>query len=229
MAFLNVKNNASSKLAAAIDDDDLSLTVATGEGARFPASNFHVSIDDEILLCSSRTNDVLTVVRAKESTAAAAHSRGAAVRLNITAAIIEELQAHEGLTTGVHGVGALGFKLTSKVGLEVRDMAAGNGDVSYTGYGFQPTALLVFACHESGSVIELSQGFSDSAKNKAIIYQRTSAVAGSNSYVLLVQNAGGDNYQFAVVKSYDADGFTLTWTKGGAPTGNLWFPVLALK
>jgi len=92
MAFLNVKNNASSKLAAAIADDDLSLTVLSGEGARFPASNFHVSIDDEILLCSSRTNDVLTVTRAQEGTDAAAHSRGAAVRLNITAAIIDELQ-----------------------------------------------------------------------------------------------------------------------------------------
>jgi len=92
MSFLNVKNNASSKLAAAIDDDDLSLTVATGEGARFPSSNFHITIDDEILLCTSRTNDVLTVTRAQESTAAAAHSLGANVRLNITAAIIEELQ-----------------------------------------------------------------------------------------------------------------------------------------
>ena len=92
MSFLQVKNNAASKLAAAIDDDDLSLTVAAGEGARFPASNFHVTIEDEILLCSSRTNDVLTVTRAQEDTAAAAHALGKAVRLNITAAIIEELQ-----------------------------------------------------------------------------------------------------------------------------------------
>lgn len=92
MSFLQVKNNAASKLAAAIDDDDLSLTVAAGEGARFPASNFHVTIEDEILLCSSRTNDVLTVTRAQEDTAAAAHALAKTVRLNITAAIIEELQ-----------------------------------------------------------------------------------------------------------------------------------------
>lgn len=91
--FLNVKNNAASKLAAAISDSAGSLTVLAGEGARFPSSNFHVTIDDEILLCSSRTNDVLTITRAQESTGAAAHAKDAAVRLNITAAIIDELVA----------------------------------------------------------------------------------------------------------------------------------------
>ena len=92
MSFLQVKNNAASQLAAGIDNAVTSLTVAGGEGARFPSSNFHITIDDEILLCTSRTNDVLTVIRAREDTDAAAHALGAAVRLNITAAIIQELQ-----------------------------------------------------------------------------------------------------------------------------------------
>jgi len=228
MAFLNVKNNASSKLAAAIDDDDLSLTVATGEGTRFPASNFHITIDDEILLCSSRTNDALTVTRAQESTGAAAHTRGANVRLNITAAIIEELQAHEGLTTGVHGVGALGFKVTSKVKIEERWLDAASGDVEYTGYGFQPTALVVFAVHHS-NVVEISEGASDSAKAYGIIYQRVSAMSTGN-YLILIQDTTAQNYQLAIPKSYDADGFTLTWTKGGAYAHEvLGFVVLALR
>jgi hypothetical protein len=92
MSFLNVKNNASSILAAGIDAVATSLTVAAGEGARFPASNFHITIEDEILLCTTRTGDVLTVTRAQEGTAAAAHAAAKAVRLNITAAIIQELQ-----------------------------------------------------------------------------------------------------------------------------------------
>jgi len=92
MSFLNVKNNASSILAAGITAGATSLTVAVGEGARFPASNFHITIEDEILKCTTRTGDVLTVTRAQEGTAAAAHAAGKAVRLNITAAIIQELQ-----------------------------------------------------------------------------------------------------------------------------------------
>ena len=95
MSFLNVKNNASSVLASAITDVATSLTVATGEGARFPSSNFHITIDDEILLCTTRTGDVLTVTRAQEDTSAAAHGQGIAVRLNITAKVIEELQSNK--------------------------------------------------------------------------------------------------------------------------------------
>ena len=92
MSFLQVKNNASSVLAADITDVATSLTVATGEGAKFPASNFHITIENEILLCSTRTGDVLTVTRAQEGTSAAAHTAGKTVRLNITAAIVTELQ-----------------------------------------------------------------------------------------------------------------------------------------
>jgi len=110
MAFLKVKNRAISTLASGISDSDLSLTVATGEGALFPTTgDFHLSLDTmalrEIVKCTSRSDDVCTIVRAQEGTAAAAHTAGKAVKLQITAAIIAELQAHDPLTTGVHGVG----------------------------------------------------------------------------------------------------------------------------
>jgi len=92
MPFLNVKNRAESTLASGIDDAVTELTVATGEGALFPTTNFHITIEDEILLCSSRTDDVLTVVREQEGTTAAAHASGKAVELRITAGVIGELQ-----------------------------------------------------------------------------------------------------------------------------------------
>jgi len=115
MAFLKVKNRAVSTLASGISDSDLSLTVATGEGALFPTTgDFHVTCEDEIAKCTSRTGDVLTVTRAQEGTAAAAHVSGKAVKLNITAAIIAELQAHPDLTTGVHGISILLFSAASK-------------------------------------------------------------------------------------------------------------------
>ena len=95
--MLNVKNRAKSLLAADITSTDISLTVTTDEGVKFPASNFHITIEDEILLCSSRTTDTFTVERAKEGTTAAAHIAGKAVELRITAKIIEELQTELGV------------------------------------------------------------------------------------------------------------------------------------
>ncbi|MGD0856546.1 MAG: hypothetical protein ABSA18_12180 [Dehalococcoidia bacterium] len=91
--WLNVKNNAQSALYAGITAAATSLTLLAGEGAKFPASNFNISIDDEILLCTTRTVDVLTVTRVQEGTTAAIHAVGATVTLNVTAGIISQLQA----------------------------------------------------------------------------------------------------------------------------------------
>ena len=93
--FKVAKNNASSSLASAINNSVGTLTVATGDGGNFPATadgDFWVSIDSEILLCTSRTGDVLTVTRAQQSTSGAAHDSGAAVELRITAESISEIQ-----------------------------------------------------------------------------------------------------------------------------------------
>lgn len=93
MSFLKVKNRAISTLASGVSDVATEWTVATGEGALFPSSgDFHITCEDEIAKCTSRTGDVLTVTRAQEGTAAAAHDADKAVKLRITAAIIEALQ-----------------------------------------------------------------------------------------------------------------------------------------
>ena len=90
--FLVVKNRAVSTLAAGIDDAVVELTVAAGEGALFPTTfPFHITIDDEILSCTGRVVDVLTVVRDQQGTAAAAHAEAADVKLNITAKSITDL------------------------------------------------------------------------------------------------------------------------------------------
>ena len=93
MAFLKVKNRAFSTLASGVSDSDTSWTLATGEGAKFPTSgDFHVTCEDEIVKCTSRSTDVLTVVRAQEGTSNVAHVSGKAVELRITAEIITRLQ-----------------------------------------------------------------------------------------------------------------------------------------
>lgn len=92
MSFLRVTNNAGSTLAAGITNTATSLTVAAGHGARFPTTNFHVTIGDEIVLCTTRSGDVFTIVRAREGTTATAHSAGASVELRVTAQIVRETQ-----------------------------------------------------------------------------------------------------------------------------------------
>jgi hypothetical protein len=90
--FLVPKNNASSRLSAAITAGATSLTLAAGEGARFPATfPYHITIDSEILKVTARSTDTMTVERAMEATTAAAHNAAAAVQLNITAQAISDL------------------------------------------------------------------------------------------------------------------------------------------
>jgi len=90
--FLVVKNRAYSTLLTAIDDDDVSVVVAAGEGARFPSTYpFDITIEDEIMRCTNRATDTLTVTRAQQSTTAVAHSVGVQVSLNITAKSITDL------------------------------------------------------------------------------------------------------------------------------------------
>ena len=92
--FLKVKNRALSTLASDITDSDLSLTVAAGEGVLFPSTYpFHITIEDEILTCTNRSTDTLTVTRAAEGTSAAAHTAGKAVALRITAQLLSDLNA----------------------------------------------------------------------------------------------------------------------------------------
>jgi hypothetical protein len=65
-------NNAVSKLNGAITSIATSLTLKTGDGALFPAAgDFRLMLGEEILLCTARSGDTLTVVRGVEGTTAA--------------------------------------------------------------------------------------------------------------------------------------------------------------
>lgn len=89
-------NNASSDLAAPISSSDTTLSVTAGTGVRFPnpavGQAFTVTLNDqatgdiyEIMLCTGRTGDVLTVVRAQEGTSAQSWTAGDFVANFITA------------------------------------------------------------------------------------------------------------------------------------------------
>ena len=79
------KNNAFSTLASGINDSVTSMALDTGDGAKFPsptgAEYFYVTLIDtsnnlEIVKCTSRSTDTLTIVREQEGTTARTYSAG---------------------------------------------------------------------------------------------------------------------------------------------------------
>lgn len=98
MAKDNTTNYAVSSLNVGIGPTDSSFTLVSGGGTTFPsvtASNpayFLVSIDTEIILCSARSGDSITVAqRGWEGTTAANHSGGATVTHAPTAGMLNHL------------------------------------------------------------------------------------------------------------------------------------------
>lgn len=92
-------NNGHSTLAASVASSDTSITVASGHGARFPSLGagdyFYATLIDasnnlEIVKCTARSSDVLTVTRAQEGTTARAYAIGDRIELRITAAGLVE-------------------------------------------------------------------------------------------------------------------------------------------
>lgn len=73
-------SDAPTTIASDITAAATSITVATGEGVKLPSTtNFYIQIDSEIIKCTSRATDVLTVERGKRSTTGATHSSEAKV------------------------------------------------------------------------------------------------------------------------------------------------------
>ena len=102
-------NNADSVLDGAIAPDTTSITLSTGDGAKFPlpsGGSFFLAtlfqkagaseINHEIVKCIARTGDMLTVVRAQEGTTAKSFNTGDGFELRVTAGTLankEDLSA----------------------------------------------------------------------------------------------------------------------------------------
>lgn len=101
MAQQRFTNVAKSTLAGAISDTDVSLSVAAGEGAKFPAlsgSDYFIarlatSTSREDVKVTARTADVFTIERGQEDTSAQSWSAGATVEVHVTAGFMEAVSA----------------------------------------------------------------------------------------------------------------------------------------
>ena len=95
-----LKNNAVSRLGSSITAGATSLSVTAGQGSMFPSPGagewFPVTLIKatgslEIVRCTARSGDVLTVTRAQEGTAAQAFTAGDRVELRLTTAVIADV------------------------------------------------------------------------------------------------------------------------------------------
>jgi hypothetical protein len=99
-----------------------------------------------------------------------------------------------------------------KVGSFTRDLEAASGDVAYTSVGFKPKVVIFLCVYNSWGI-----GFDDGTTHECVW-----TFAGGNyvplTYSIIMVYAGG-MYQTALIKSLDADGFTLSWTRVSTPVG----------
>jgi hypothetical protein len=123
----------------------------------------------------------------------------------------------------------------AKTATFTRDMSLASGTQAITGVGFTPIAILFWA-KESSVVGVASWGFTHGSTNPENMTMRDSELTVASAYV---GNAGGcihvqknvpntDNYR-AFLTTFDSDGFTLTWTRTGTPTGTLTVNYLAIR
>ena len=114
--------------------------------------------------------------------------------------------------------------VVSKIVTGSRTAAAGAGDQAITGMGFQPTNLDVHLIVDSSTFAAV--GFSDDDLGEEGIEYRAGTWTRRAGEIGRVGD--GSHAMACVVKSYDADGLTLTWTKTGNGQ-NVQFQILGRK
>lgn len=114
---IRVSNNATSRLVTAISAGDTTISIMAGTGGRFPElgtgdwfplTAFNASGQVEIMRCTARAGDSLTVERGKENTAAMAWPADTPIEIRVTAGIVEAMQSRFTVSTAAPSGGVNG-------------------------------------------------------------------------------------------------------------------------
>jgi len=110
-----------------------------------------------------------------------------------------------------------------------RDLSTATGTQAVTGVGFKPKAIVLVGGVQ-GSTGTASIGISDGTIDGS---WGNNSGAGTGvmevSATVGFQATGAGAYQQVEISSFDADGFTLSWTKTGSPTGTATFQALCMR
>jgi hypothetical protein len=107
------------------------------------------------------------------------------------------------------------------VGSFDRDVSTATGTQAITGVGFTPTSIEVFAA--IGGTVKASWGMSDGTTDKCIYQNNIGGTdfISNQSQLIRVITVDISTMYTGTLDSFDADGFTISWTKAGSPTGDL--------
>jgi hypothetical protein len=117
-----------------------------------------------------------------------------------------------------------------KVGSFTRDTSLASGTQAITGVGFKPKAVIFFV-GMANTAHRFSVGMDDGTTGASVADDNVDA-AGSffpttGRSIDITGPTSADNYN-CVIQSMDADGFTLSWSKIGSPSGTAGAMYLAL-
>lgn len=118
------------------------------------------------------------------------------------------------------------------VGVFNRDTSLASGTQAVTGVGFQPKSV-VFITGTGAVAGVMSWGFGadDGNADRSWADNNNNTASGYSSSDTNCINAlfgGGASYA-GNIQSYDADGFTISWTKTGSPTATIGNRFIAFK
>lgn len=140
---LVLANNAVSRLAATLASGGTSLTVTTGDGAKFPSPGtnewFPVTLVKdtgalEIVRCTARASDVLTIVRAQEGTSALGFAVGDRVEVRLTEAAFFAGGKMRGAINAADTV-VIASSATTDIGAAASNSVDISGTTTITGLG----------------------------------------------------------------------------------------------
>lgn len=225
-------NSAYATLASSITSSATSITLTTGQGARFPSLGagdyFYATLIDtsnnlEIVKCTARSTDVLTVVRGQESTTARAYSAGDRIELRITAQGIVDSAP----VTSVAGrTGAVTLTASDVSGLAT---IATSGSASDLGSGTVPKARMY-----AGAVLQAVQnteaGIVSYTNSNGTFITVNITPSFSSSKILVsgyyIWSGDNPNGYFALERSINGGGWTGLANVAGydevAANGNGW-------
>lgn len=93
-----LQNFGTTTLAEDLDNSETTVTVTSG--SVFPSSgNFRLNCEDEIMICTSRSSNDLTVTRGAEGTAAATHPNGTTIKMVLTSAALAQVIDERGTSS----------------------------------------------------------------------------------------------------------------------------------
>lgn len=191
MALEKLANNAVSTLNGAINNSVTTVTVTSA--ADFPASgNFHVIVDDEIMLVTAVSGNDFTVTRAQESTSAASHSSGVDIALILTAQSILNL---------IQQYSKSPYPVFEPTGVDDEF-----DDASFSGWTKVANATPVITESEDGSQLSLYHPGGGSAA-QFIAYMKSTTINTGDSIEMCFRMIHADE-NFAIVSLIMADGAT---------------------